>query len=1545
MHKSIYYMSLTVCLCVTESHAQLCFDQKSISHTLLNPDRVAFADLDLDGDIDIVASSLDLYGKISPESDQIILAWYENTQSPETVFIEHKISSPFFVDSFRVEDVDGDGHPDILFEAVGEIFWNLSDGGILPDFGFSFLVMPTPQFSLSNTLVIDIDGDGDLDLLPGGQDWYEFIGGGGSGFALRQFASAPAGAFRWSADLDSDGDIDLISIGGKWYESDGLSPPTLTEHDVHASAGSMLIPVDINNDGHMDLHSGASNWYRNSGAPDPVFDHRQVNGISATPLTPVDLDGDGDLDMIDNQNSYHLNLGGFDANFASRILYIDAHGEKIAGDFDRNGTIDVLLSDRWYSNEGDPLAFELGELDHLNIDLSAFGIEQTKFHDLDGDGDPDYVTADFSQNQLVWHKNLDILNLQSGFRSASLIEQISAAATSETLLVDEGLLSCQDNSKLEFFAPGVRIESRGDMVLPSTRPFGLSFLSTLSAAEGHGPSIYGSFTIAQEATIEGETCMLSGEEFRFSSDSVLNVSGDLLLRSEPRYAGPSGSQAIFLSGSGRARTGDIDGDGLADIVLSVFDNGERDLVWFKNDYQGIDHQDAFDETVRGLVDDPVGFDYFELADLNGDGRTDIVGFDSSVSSSILLLLNQGGTPPTTPMEMMPIGTGLVTARSLTLVSGDIDGDGDIDIAYNSGDQSGLTIQVMLNDGMNVPSFTNHTVYTGGDDIHFLALSDIDGDEDLDILMAGLSQDTEENVLWIENLGGVGDPSFVPHEISLPVNLAQFIAGGDMDGDGDTDIVVGSDLGITWHENDNLVFTMHEIDAFGHPGRAVVMDLDKDGDIDVMGNNSVVYINDGELEPAFGKQREFQRDQERVESALDFDNDGDADIVRLEMVGMSILRNHLEFELNMNDNGTESVIDVTGDVLVETANISLGNSMIASAGQIELSSDSSVLGSGTLQAVRVENAGSMTVLPGTTVQVDGDYQQYVDSKDQGIETGTLTIEVATAAQDPALVVTGNATLAGGLIIDGVTPKSLLHSDQLSVLSAATITSGFDVVSSPVFSIEQEGGEFLNGTLVPNGNAARLKNGSAALILEPVTINELFFSQNGFDAQGSPNDLVIADVTGSPTGSPDGVDDLIIAIPSIPTIAPQGAVAVLQGSITVNGYEIVGAYLYTGPEVDAPVAVEVGDFDGDSVPDIAFANRGDGLLNNDIHFLNADSSAGQPVFIGSIPAFPVVDGGLVTDLAVADVIPVGDGAVDLLVGIQGITDSRVVAAAFSSDSWESCEVDVDDIDTIEPIDSGLAVSGLAYSDLVYTSPSTNTATVLVNTGDFENAIGVTIGTGVHPTEVASEDLDGDGFEEIVVICEGSVSADGVITVVRNLGTGYAPPVNLPLTSDPLVAPEPASLALTDVDVDGDLDLVLVSVNESLTNSVRLIRNTTVGTSGLSFAAIQDSPDQPAGTPRIVRSSDLDGDSPLIADDLVVLVDTPGSLARGDGLSSIVLSGAPCPADVNNDGFLDFSDISVFVSAFGSGSPLADLNGDGEFDFIDISEFVASFSAGCP
>jgi len=68
----------------------------------------------------------------------------------------------------------------------------------------------------------------------------------------------------------------------------------------------------------------------------------------------------------------------------------------------------------------------------------------------------------------------------------------------------------------------------------------------------------------------------------------------------------------------------------------------------------------------------------------------------------------------------------------------------------------------------------------------------------------------------------------------------------------------------------------------------------------------------------------------------------------------------------------------------------------------------------------------------------------------------------------------------------------------------------------------------------------------------------------------------------------------------------------------------------------------------------------------------------------------------------------------------------------------------------------------------------------------------------------------------------------------------------------------------------------------------------------------------------------------------------------LGSMIISALPpvvCPADLNNDGELNFFDVSAFLTEFNSMSAAGDFNNDGEYNFFDVSAFLTAFNTGCP
>jgi len=120
--------------------------------------------------------------------------------------------------------------------------------------------------------------------------------------------------------------------------------------------------------------------------------------------------------------------------------------------------------------------------------------------------------------------------------------------------------------------------------------------------------------------------------------------------------------------------------------------------------------------------------------------------------------------------------------SMEVVLGDLDGDGDLDaIDANTLVQPNL---VWTNDGNG--SFTETQVLNGsiGDDqSHSVALGDLDGDGDLDIMFGN----NGNNTVWTND----GNGTFTDSGQALGETLSWGVALGDLDGDGDLDAMIAN----------------------------------------------------------------------------------------------------------------------------------------------------------------------------------------------------------------------------------------------------------------------------------------------------------------------------------------------------------------------------------------------------------------------------------------------------------------------------------------------------------------------------------------------------------------------------------------------------------------------------------------------------------------------------------------------------------------------------------------------------------------------------------
>ncbi|MEO1083670.1 MAG: VCBS repeat-containing protein [Acidobacteriota bacterium] len=177
-------------------------------------------------------------------------------------------------------------------------------------------------------LAVDVDGDGDLDIVGGGPlTWYERQVESFVARVIDTFAGLTGGQLVHvdAADIDGDGDLDLAggnSFRQLWWENDGTPEDgaggglgtSWTRHpisDGHTQLDGTAV-VDFDRDGVLDLlafdrTSDQVLWWQNDGSPgDGVggdgnsWTEGVIDGVTDTPRAalPRDVDRDGDLDVI-----------------------------------------------------------------------------------------------------------------------------------------------------------------------------------------------------------------------------------------------------------------------------------------------------------------------------------------------------------------------------------------------------------------------------------------------------------------------------------------------------------------------------------------------------------------------------------------------------------------------------------------------------------------------------------------------------------------------------------------------------------------------------------------------------------------------------------------------------------------------------------------------------------------------------------------------------------------------------------------------------------------------------------------------------------------------------------------------------------------------------------------------------------------------------------------------------------------------------------------------------------------------------------------------
>lgn len=232
--------------------------------------------------------------------------------------------------------------------------------------------------------------------------------------------------------------------------------------------------------------------------------------------------------------------------------------------------------------------------------------------------------------------------------------------------------------------------------------------------------------------------------------------------------------------------GDLNGDGREDLVISGFGNIMGELVWYENRGDG--------GYIPHMIYDRPGAVRTELSDFNQDGHLDILVLMAQAKEGIYILLNNGhGQFTEKPVfEHHPVWG----YSGFQLV--DFNKDGFMDVLTTNGDNGEYLsclknyhgVRLYLNDGQT--HFKEAFFYPLNGAFKAVA-ADFDQDDDLDIAAISYFPDyetsPEESFVYLENKGGLKFDAF-----SFPESASGrwlVMDAGDVDGDGDSDIVLGA----------------------------------------------------------------------------------------------------------------------------------------------------------------------------------------------------------------------------------------------------------------------------------------------------------------------------------------------------------------------------------------------------------------------------------------------------------------------------------------------------------------------------------------------------------------------------------------------------------------------------------------------------------------------------------------------------------------------------------------------------------------------------------
>ncbi|MBK7951685.1 MAG: VCBS repeat-containing protein [Deltaproteobacteria bacterium] len=754
---------------------------------------------------------------------------------------------------------------------------------------------------------IDNDGDGLVD----------FAGGDGG-------CSQANDPSEDDVDRDGDGLADLVEIAARTdlgdVDSDGDGLTDAAEQGRGTFGAPRVVTTladfveavfasDLDGDGDMDvLSASVANdeiaWYANTDGLGSFGPKQTISTLADGPQTLIsaDVDGDGDFDVLsasatDDEIAWYENTNGAGSFGPQRIIstLADFPFAIATADVDGDGDVDVLSASRlddeiaWYENTDGAGSFGPQQI----ISTLADSARSVFAADVDGDGDVDVLSASLIDDEIAWYANTDGAG---SFGPQQIITTLADAARSVSAADLDG-------------------DGDVDVLSASENDDEIAWYANTDGLGSFGPQQIIT-TLADRAQSVVAVDMDGDGDLDVLSSSV--ATGPIAWYENTDGAGSFGPQRAIAMPAfdvAPAIASDLDGDGDVDVLSAS--SWTDEVAWYENRNLA-DPLDA-DSDEDGLLDaaevnthatDPRDPDSDDdgLSDGAEVNTHDTDPLDPDSDDDGLSDAAEVNVHATDPLAVDSDGDGLLdnfevangfapTLRDEN-ANGKVDGadDADADGLGNAFEQAvGTAVNDPdsdddgLLDGEEIASGVfgpQQLISTLADQAVAVSTGDLDGDGDLDVLTASL---VDDEVAWHANTNGLG--SFGPQRIitTLADGAASVIAT-DVDGDGDADALSASrdDDRIAWYENPNGLGSFgpqQTITTLADGATSVfAADVDGDGDVDVLSasesDDEIAWYANTDGLGSFGPQQIITTLADGATSvfAVDVDGDGDVDVL-------------------------------------------------------------------------------------------------------------------------------------------------------------------------------------------------------------------------------------------------------------------------------------------------------------------------------------------------------------------------------------------------------------------------------------------------------------------------------------------------------------------------------------------------------------------------------------------------------------------------------------------------------------------------------------------